>query len=315
MIKRENTVIFDDKGIPSIMVKFTKESNKSLFGGSEKPHPMFIIGGTEYDEIFISKYPNTIINGRPYSLPFTKPATNITNDEAAKLCFAKGDGWHMMTATEWGYLALDSLRNGTLPHGNTDYGKYHANKKEKGELYDGYRTLTGSGPATWAHDHTPEGVYDLCGNVWEMVRGLRLMNGDIQIAENNNAAQDIDLGEDSPNWKPVLDGEDVIRISTSNGMRFTTDDIDPEEGWDGSRWGDVKYECNITEQLREIALFTGEPEAFLFADTEGERFPFRGGNWSSTSGAGVFCTALSDPRSISYAGIGFRSAFFRKTGN
>lgn len=313
MIKRENTVIFDDKGIPSIMVKFTKESNKNLFGGSEKPHPMFIIGGTEYDEVFISKYPNTIINGRPYSLPFTKPATSITNDEAAKLCFAKGEGWHMLTAAEWGFLALDSLRNGTLPRGNTDYGKYHANKKEKGELYDGCRTLTGSGPASWAHDHTPEGVYDLCGNVWEMVRGFRLMNGDLQVVENNDAALDIDLGEDSPNWKPILDGEDIIRISAGDGMRFTTDDI--EEGWGGSRWKDVTFDCEITEQLRELALFPGEPEAYLFADTEGERFPYRGGSGYSASYAGVFYTYLYDPRAVTGTDIGFRSAFFRKTAN
>lgn len=308
MIKRENTVIFDDRGIPSIMVKFTKESNKNLFGGSDKANAMFIIGSKEYNEIYISKYPNTIINGRPYSLPFMKPATNITNDEAAKLCFAKGEGWHMLTAVEWGYLALDSLRNGTFPHGNTDYGKYHANKKEKGELYDGCRTLTGSGPATWAHDHTPEGVYDLCGNVWEMVRGFRLMNGDLQVAENNDAALDIDLGEDSPNWKPILDGKDVIRIAAGDTMRFTTDDV--EEGWNGSRWKDVAFDCEITEQLRELALFPGEPEAYLFADTEGERFPIRGGHWFSTSHAGVFLSSLRNPRAGTNASFGFRSAFY-----
>ncbi len=141
------------------------------------------------------------------------------------------------------------------------------------------------------------------------------MNGDLQVAENNDAALDIDLGEDSPNWKPVLAGKEIIRISTGDGMSFTTDDVDTEEGWIGSRWGDVKYECEIAEQLRELALFAGEPEAYLFADTDGERFPYRGGGWSYTSGAGVFCAYLSIPRTSAGTGIGFRSAFFRKTEN
>lgn len=306
MIKRENTVIFDDRGIPSIMVKFTKESNKSLFGGSDKTNAMFIIGGEEHDEIHISKYLNTIINDRPYSLPFTEPATNITNDEAAKLCLAKGEGWHMLTAPEWGYLALDSLRNGTLPHGNTDRGHYHANRNEKGQTYDGYRTFTGSGPATWSHDHTPLGVYDLCGNVWEMVRGLRLMNGDLQAAKNNDAALNIDLGENSTLWEPVMDGKDIVRSEAHDAFSCNSH---------GSRWKDVVFECNITEQLRELAFFAGEPEAYLFADTEGERFPLRGGRWSSTSHAGVFYSNLGFPRAHTSANFGFRSAFYRKTGN
>jgi formylglycine-generating enzyme required for sulfatase activity len=91
---------------------------------------------------------------------------------------------------EWGLLANISLKNGTLPHGNTNSGSYHADGTEKGENYDGGygKTLTGSGPATWTHNHTPEGVHDLCGNVWEMLRGLRLMTGELQVIKDNDAA-------------------------------------------------------------------------------------------------------------------------------
>ena len=57
-VKHDVVAIYDNAGIPSIMHRFTKTTNKELFGGSEKTHPAFIIGGVEYDEIYISVYPN-----------------------------------------------------------------------------------------------------------------------------------------------------------------------------------------------------------------------------------------------------------------
>lgn len=313
-VKHEVVAIYDNAGIPSIMHRFTRVTNEELFGGSSKTHGAFIIGGEEYDEIYISVYENCEINGKPYSLPHMKPWTNITNDDAARACFSKGEGWHLLTALEWGLLADTSLKNGTLPHGNTDCGKYHAEPEEQGEAYDGYRTLTGSGPATWTHDHTPEGVHDLCGNIWEMVRGLRLKNGKLQVAKNNDAALDIDLTEEGDDWQDVLDDAgNPVRVSVSDEDDITiTAEKDIEENYCGSRWGNVKIECE-SEQLKELALFNGEPEAYFYADsTEGEYFPFRGGYWGDGANAGVFYTDLSNPRSYVGSSIGFRSAYFKK---
>ena len=70
--------IYDDAGIPSIMHRFRKTTNKELFGGSNRVHPAFVIDGNTYDEIYISVYQNCVINGKPYSLPYTRPWTNIT---------------------------------------------------------------------------------------------------------------------------------------------------------------------------------------------------------------------------------------------
>lgn len=310
--------IYDNAGIPSIMHRFRKTSNKELFGGSDKTHPAFIIGGVEYDEIYISVFPNTEINGKPYSLPYMKPWTNITNDDAAKACFSKGDGWHLLTAPEWGLLADISLKNGTLPHGNTANGKYHADPEERGQTYDGSgRTLTGSGPATWTHDHTPTGVHDLCGNVWEMVRGLRLKDGWLQVAKNNDAALDIDLTPEGDGWQTVSDDAGkAIRVSVNDGgdiaITSEPESEDTEHNYDGCEWGDVNMDCE-SEQLKELALFPGEPEAYFYADsTDGEYFPVRGGSWGSGAHAGVFYTYLHDPRSFVYGSIGFRSAYFKK---
>lgn len=139
--------IYDNAGIPSIMHRFRRMNDKDLFrGGKDKPHPAFIIGGEVYDEIYISVYQNTMINGKPYSLPYTEPVTDITADKFADACFSKGEGWHCMTAAEWGLLACTSWSNGTLPHGNTRCGKYHADPTECGvNVKDSNKTLTGSG--------------------------------------------------------------------------------------------------------------------------------------------------------------------------
>lgn len=314
-LKEETVVIYDDYGIPSVMRKIAKVEDSELFeGGEDKTHPAFIINGEEYDEIYISVYPNCEINGRPYSLPYMKPWTNITNDEAAKACFDKGDGWHLMTAAEWGLVANISKKNGTLPHGNTNNGEYHADPEEKGVKYDGGygKTLTGSGPATWTHNHKSDGIHDLCGNVWEMIRGLRVKNGRLEVAPNNNAALDIDITEEGDAWQPLIapDGN-PINISIGDDFKFTTDK--PEEDYSGIEWGDLYSDFEFTAQMKELALYPGEEHAYFYADsTEGEYFPYRGGYWYYGTYAGVFCTNLYYGRADSDSHIGFRSAYFKK---
>jgi hypothetical protein len=43
----------------------------------------------------------------------------------------------------------------------------------------------------------------------------------------------------------------------------------------------------------------------------GERLPGRGGDWSTTSNAGVPSLNLYYPRSYSSTGVGFRPAYYR----
>lgn len=312
-INCEVVAIYDNAGIPSIMRRFTKTTNKELFGGSEKTHSAFIIGDTEYDEIYISVYPNCEINGKPYSLPYQKPWVNITNDDAAMACFSKGEGWHLLTAAEWGLLANTSLMLGTLPHGNTSSGKYHADAVEHGQTYDnGGKTLTGSGPATWTHDHTPEGVHDLCGNVLEMIRGLRIENGRLQAAANNNAALNINLMPNGDDWQPISDNNGKpISVSVDGGITITTEG-EIKQDFTGDRWEKITVDCE-SEQLKELALFPGEPNAYCYIDsTNGEYFPIRGGGWYDGAGAGVFSADFYNPRSYVDWIVGFRSAYFKK---
>lgn len=307
--------IYDNAGIPSFMHRFRKVTNKELFGGADKTHPAFIIGGEEYDEIFISVYENTMINGKPYSLPFQKPAVNIAMEDFAAACFSKGEGWHCMTAAEWGLLANLSLKNGTLPHGNTNYGKYNADKNETGETYGGGKTLTGSGPATWTHNHKPTGVHDLCGNIYEFCRGMRIKDGVLYSARNNDAAlPETDLSEDGSGWLELRANGRTVRVSADDDEDVIkiTNDSDCEEGYVGDEWQNVIMEAD-SEQLKELAYYAGEPKTYCGIDSsEGEHILFRGGYWAGGADAGVFSSNLNYARSHSDDGIGGRSAYFKK---
>lgn len=290
-VEHDVVAIYDNAGIPSIMHRFRRVTNKELFGGSDAVHPAFIIGGEVYDEIYISVYENTMINGKPYSLPLQEPVTNITMEDFAQACFSKGEGWHCLTAAEWGLLADTSLKLGTLPHGNTNCSHWHGDDKEQGIIIeDSYKTLTGSGPATWTHDHTASGVHDLCGNIWEFARGVRIRDGALWAAENNDAAlPETDLTECGDGWKPITDaeGHPLYVAVEDNKITFNTYPSIHRD-YCGCVWGNVRMNCD-SEQLRALALFAGEEKAGCYVDsTEGEYILVRGGYWDRGGGAGVF---------------------------
>ena len=315
-IEWDVVAIYDNAGIPSIMHRFTRVTDAELFGGSEKVHPAFIIGGVVYDEIYISVYENTMLNGKPYSLPHAEPCVNISMEDFAQACFSKGEGWHCMTAAEWGLLANISAKLGTMPHGNTKSGKWHGDETEQAEVVDGSgRSLTGTGPATWTHDHTATGVHDLCGNIWEFCRGCRIVDGSIQAARNNDAAlPETDLRENGKDWESVVDNNGKPIFASVSGGKITFTTGEHEGDYDGCPWGSVKMDCE-SEQMKELALYAGEPDAYCYVDsTEGEYCLIRGGYWHNGGNAGVFSSYLYGPRSSVYASIGGRSAFFKKHG-
>jgi hypothetical protein len=313
-MEHDVVAIYDNAGIPSIMHRFKRTRDDEIVIASEDVHPAFVIGGQVYDEIYIGVYGGTMINGKIYSLPYTEPETCITMDEFAAACFAKGDGWHMMTAQEWGLLANISLVNGTLPHGNTKYGQYE-DSDERGELIsDRRKTLTGSGPATWTHDWTISGVHDLCGNVWEMLPGCRINNGRLEKTRGNDAAlPETSIGENGKDWYPVQtdDGKDIY-VSVGDEIEFTDMPVGRSERWDGKKWEDVKINVK-SKEMEELALFAGEPNAYCYVDaTSGEWCLYRGGYWYSGANAGVFTSNLNNPRSSTSTSIGGRCAYFQR---
>lgn len=137
------------------------------------------------------------------------------------------------------------------------------------------------------------------------------MDGVIEVIPDNNAAADIDMSKDSDKWVALMKDGKPIRINAEDGgLKFTTEESGMD--YDGCEWGDAEFEFDATEQMKELALYPGEPEAYLYADTEGERLPIAGGAWLNGASAGVFHLDLGSARSSSGGGIGFRSTFYGK---
>lgn len=328
----KNTVLFDDLGMPSVMVPFPKLKMSDLIaGGSENIHPAFSVDGVEKSVIYVSKYQNIVLNERGYSLPMRDPRASLNFDQAVAYCRNKGKGWSLTPYSLWSAIALWCRKNGTMPRGNNNYGADHAYGHEKGvpTYYESgkiARCATGSGPNTWNHNWMPDGIADLNGNVWEWCAGMRLMNGEIQIIPYANCmAADASMGASSTLWKAIAADGTLVEPGTAGTLKYnyvsghiqlTSGDITPEDTWRGDTYQNMTLDSALTvpEIAKVLLIYPDEPGGDYGGDghymnNSGERLPRCGGNWGYTSSAGVFYVDLAAPRSNSSAGLGFRSAY------
>lgn len=328
----KNTVLFDDLGMPSVMVPFPKLKMSDLIaGGSENIHPAFSVDGVEKSVIYVSKYQNIVLNERGYSLPMRDPRASLNFDQAVTYCRNKGKGWSLTPYSLWSAIALWCRKNGTMPRGNNNYGADHAYGHEKGvpTYYESgkiARCATGSGPNTWNHNWMPDGIADLNGNVWEWCAGMRLMNGEIQIIPYANCmAADASMGASSTLWKAIAADGTLVEPGTAGTLKYnyvsghiqlTSGDITPEDTWRGDTYQNMTLDSALTvpEIAKALLIYPDEPGGDYGGDghymnNSGECLPRCGGYWNSTSSAGVFRVDLNNPRSHSVTNIGFRSAY------
>lgn len=329
----KNIVLLDDLGLPSVYVPINKLKNSEIIaGGSENIHPAFSVNGVEKSRFLYSKYQNVIINGRAYSLSHRDPKVNVNWDAARQACEAKGAGFHLGTIAEWAAVALLTRKMGTIPHGNNNYGKDSAYTYEKGQeaTKDGSntgRTFTGSGPATWGHDHTQFGIQDMNGNVWEWLGGMRLNEGEIQIIPYNNAAlgSECDMSAQSTLWKAIKNDGTLVNPGTSATLKYdfvsgniqlTTGITSATDSGRGGSYTSMTLASGITapELAKALILYPDEPSKdyggdYHWMNNTGERLPCAGGCWYFGAFAGVFPLYLNYARSGSHGSVGFRSAY------
>lgn len=338
----KNTVLYDDQGNPSIMVVIPKFYLDDVMAGAPHTvHPAFIVNGVEKPYIYISKYQNIVQNSRAYSLPGQDPATYVNFDQALSYCYAKGQGWHLMSRAEWAAIALWCKKNGFMPRGNNNYGSdcsaTYERGRETGKDWDNIRTgrvATGSGPASWAHDGTTDGIYDLNGNVWEWNSGLRLNAGEIQIIQDNNASiLNADHSSASTLWKAIsaVDGS-LVAPGTSGTLKYdytstpvagssnielntTLANAQPDDNAYGNKtFETLTAHSGITVPMimKSLGLFpidTSNGGDGFWLKNYLERFPLSGGIWGDGSGAGLFALYMNPIRSISHVDVGFRAAY------
>lgn len=340
-----NEILFDDKGMPSVMVKIPKMTYAQLgLGDSTDVFPAFIVNGQEVNEIYISKFMNIVQNSRAYSLPGRDYANSINFENAIARCTSKGRGWHLMTAMEWGLLILWCEHNGFIPLGNLAYGKYHTETNYKaipmtkdGSTGNILHTAGGTGPLTWFHDGTLGGIADLAGNGWEWTGGIRTVYGELQVLANNDAADSANRQTaDATTWK-AIDAASGTLI-TPNGEGTTPGSVKMDYVSSAIKYdttissqsdsGRTCYFKNITynsETISAAAVRFLQAIGFLpitgtlctsygncyFNNGAAERSFCRGGACNSGSSFSFPSFYGSNARSGTNATIGFRSAFVK----
>lgn len=229
-----NKIMYDDYGNPSVMVYIPPFKLSDVIPGA---------ADTQIGDFWIGKYQASLIGDVAVSLPNKDPKTNMTYAQAKAYCEGKGEGWHLMTREEWADIELWCLANNIYPKGNGQYGKSFGAVTPEGvptsidsDTNLTGRIATGTGPLSYSHNGEPSGIWDMSGNVREMLDGVRIFYGEVQILDGNT-------------WKA---------INAADGTLITP-------AGDGSTTGSVKtdfyssnmvYSTTITQRVASVTCWT-----------------------------------------------------------
>lgn len=194
----------------------------------------------------------------------------------------------------------------------------------------GYRTLNGTGPLDWYLGKDPSNLADIIGSNLEQQCGLRYVNCEMQILENNNAADpDADLSASSAAWQAILpnqsdDGYTLVEPGTAGTLhwtwqnsKLTLDTVEPkfDNKYHGTDFKNLAYNATnlpyVPSIVKELGLFpTGSDDktegTYGQLMTKDEHFPRRGGAYDGTSNSGLGYVASSSSRGGAYAYYGCR---------
>lgn len=335
------TVLYTAKGQPTFMNIVEKFDLSTIASGLVGTHPAFIINGTEKDLIYIGTYEAVFRNGELLSLPNQVPSA-LSFNEFVSYAKVNGAGHHMMTNAEWSALALKAWKSGTLPLGNSYYGRSTEDATQYGRRADGLSaqagittgnpiSYSGSGPVSWRHNAKYNGIADLVGNMKTRVLGARMVFNELQVIPNNDAANpNIDISVTSEAWK-AIDARTGDYI-TPNGsgttpyaVKFVAADSTADYGIRAI--GTFNYITQSSSSnpvsevalnvLRKLALFPMlandqlASDGFGISPSSSDALLSRGGHYSEGVSTGIFATRFGDTRTTSSNALGSRTAYYK----
>ena len=193
-----------------------------------------------------------------------------------------------------------------------------------------YRTINGTGPKEWYLGGDTGSVSDIIGSSFETNWGYRIVDCELQILENNNAANpNADMSASSAAWRAILpnagdDGYTLVTPGTEGALHWnwTGSAIQLDTRCDNFTAGSkaqnfrtltahgarLPYVPHIVKELGLFPTGSGDntPGNYYLNFSKGEYFPRRGGSYSSGSLAGLGYVASNYGRSISGANYGCR---------
>lgn len=203
---------------------------------------------------------------------------------------------------------------------------------KSGNDYSGYNTLTGSGPIDWYFHDDPAMEADIQGNAAEQVYGFRLVNCEIQILPNNNAADpSANVSASSSDWRAILphdsdDGYDLVAPGTAGTVHYAwlnskltlvaraLDDAEFDNISRSTAYKNIAvdsttlpYVPSILYELGLCPLPSTTVDGMIYVMfTKDERVARRGGYYAGAPGAGVAGLRCYHARAIADVDYGSR---------
>ncbi|WJV63935.1 hypothetical protein PCO86_08090 [Pectobacteriaceae bacterium CE70] len=342
------TVLYTVCGQPSYMYVMPSFTMKEVATGlGDKLHPAFTVHGRGITEFFYGCYPGSIHQGELLSLPNQEPASGLNLPAFREKVMRNGPGWHLGTNAEWSALMFWCRHHQFAEDGNTHYGRSHRAVADSGRRVEGEvgstdgnpTTLTASGPAGWYHAGSPDGIGDLCGNLWEWQEGARLHQGEIQVIRDNDAAAgDV---EQTVWWAVDINSGALVTPGSFNSAKFESPDNsrmgnagtpvlssrilnfngEPRDSsntsglMDGA-FNDIQMQNHLAapQILQTLGIAPWHQQADgdqVYLRNYGERALLRGGAWYSGEYAGLRTLCLSHTADHASSTVGARPAFYQ----
>ena len=300
-------------------------------------HDAFIVGGVQ-GRLMLGKVPAT--NdwiGKPVSWMNRIPMTNNSFDQELALVSALNNGgtitgFHDMTIVEWALLMQIIKNSGVTVLGNNNWGQDINDKMITFRLgvpaafadhaSDG-RHYTGSGGNLTSHNNENDGIFDLTGGVWQRLAGCRIVNGEIQIFDKNNAANhQLDQSDASLSYLSILEDGTLVSPGTANTLKYSVNGnitkAVPAPVNSSKPFNAIGCEPDVNSSSNGIALlkklglypYTTSMGGTFWFNTAGTFVPFRGADWGNAANAAVPALNCNNTRSSANSNIGFRVAFW-----